>query len=196
MSLLWTQVTSAFGDAPTDESVRARRDRISEYLDRKSQRGQYMSIPDKFGPVFSNQQIHHIIREHDGPAWDEHWDHLPDDVVSLRQRIHQHQGYVYPEMVKEKLREDSGDDPYPADHGGSWGNEDPKFVRHEGEHYLLDGHHRFTKARLMGQDSIWGKVFDTANPAHRQSNCMECHYLDSDYDHDPDDCPTCREHGW
>ena len=196
MSLLW--ITAAYGEAPTEESARARAERADRYL---RQRGHgRMEMPDKWSRHTPNYHIHSIIEAHDGPVDVRHWEHLPDDVVSLRQPIHTHQGYVYPEAVRSKIKGTSDDsdsyDSYYEEPGGH----DPKFVRHQGKHYLLDGHHRFSMGRLLGHDSMWGKVFDTANPEHRQENCYECHVHDLEdndrWDHDSADCPSCQEHGW
>lgn len=166
---------ASYEDA-TDEARERRRQRADRYLGEHENRGMTMSVPGKWAEQAFNSHIHQIIRDHSGGDFpDEHWEHLPDQEVSLRQKIHQHQGFVYPEAVRDKIREDFDDDFWPDDYrehepGGS----DPKFVVHEGNTYLLDGHHRFARARLMGHSSMWGKVFDTSNPDHDPRNCYEC----------------------
>ncbi|MGH7866563.1 MAG: hypothetical protein ACREP9_02765, partial [Candidatus Dormibacteraceae bacterium] len=188
----------AYGDTPTDESAERRRQRVDRYLSRQPH--ERMPLPDRWTKHVPNYQIHGIIEGHDGPSDVRHWEHLPDDVVSLKQPIHTHQGFVCPDAVKAKLHGESAD----PDHYDSWyeepGGHEPKFVRHQGQHFLLDGHHRFAHARLMGHGSMWGKVFDTANPDHKQMNCYGCHVNDIEdndrYDHDSGDCPDCQHHGW
>ena len=185
---------AARGDLPTEETWRARRDRVDRFLE--NQKRETMPLRDKWGPSAPNYIAHGLIAEHDGPVSDEHWEHLPEESISLRQPIHTHQGHVYPETVRHYLRADDDPDYYDyrePEPGGS----DPKVVRHEGQHYLLDGHHRFVKDRLMGHDSMLARVFDTANPDHKQSNCYDCHTSEvSGEDHDSDECQTCQRHGW
>lgn len=197
MTNLWIRV-ARYGDEPTGQSWENRRQRVDRFLERQPR--ETMPLRHKWGPSVSNQWVHGLIADHDGPVDPEHWEHLPDDVVSLKQPIHTHQGYVYPHAVREKLREEADPDAWPEDYGGEYqeGGAEAKFVRHEGQHYLLDGHHRFAKARLMGDSSMWGKVFDTANPEHKQANCYECHEKEAgdDWDHDSGSCPKCQRHGW
>jgi hypothetical protein len=196
MTQLWIRV-ARYGDEPTPESWENRRQRVDRFLQRQPR--ETMPLRHNWGPSVNNQWVHGLIADHDGPVDDRHWEHLPEDVVSLRQPVHTHQGFVYPETVRHKLRQDAEDSPFPDDYGEYVpGGPEPKFVRHEGQHYLLDGHHAFAKARLMGDSSMWGKVFDTANPDHKASNCYECHVNETehDYDHDSGDCPKCQQHGW
>ena len=181
---------------PTEETWKARRDRVDKFL--QAQGDGTMPIRSSWGPHTPNYVAHGLIADHDGPVRDEHWEHLPDEYVSLRQPIHTHQAFVYPEAVRHYLHADDDPDSYPDSGEYTPGGDEPKVVRHEGTHYLLDGHHRYVKDRLMGHDSMTAKVFDTANPEHKQSNCYECHRdeAEDDYDHDSDECPTCRQHGW
>ena len=184
------------GKQPTPETWKARYDRVDRFLERRGDGT--MPIRDRWGPHTPDYVAHGLIADHDGPVRDEHWEHLPDEYVSLKQPIHTHQGYVYPATVRHYLHADNDPDAYPD--GGEYvpGGDEPKIVRHKGQHYLLDGHHRYVKDRLMGHDSMMAKVFDTANPEHKQSNCYECHEEEArdDYDHDSDECPACRQHGW
>ena len=199
MTNLWIRV-ARYGDEPTPESWENRRQRVDRFLERQDT-GRTMPIRRKWGPTEANWAIHGLMSEHDGPTdpHTKHWEHLDDEPVSLKQPIHTHQGYVYPGAVREKLREDADEDSW-ADDAREYeeGGDEPKFVRHQGQHYLVDGHHRYVKARLMGDDSMWGKVFDTANPDHKVGNCYECHEDEAyqDYDHDSDTCEKCQAHGW
>ena len=180
---------------PTEETWEARRQRVSNWLDKQ---GEIFHLPSKWGPHTSNQVAHGLIAEHDGPERDEHWEHLPDQEVSLRQPVHTHQGFVYTDTVKHYLNADADPDQYYESGEYTPGGDEPKFVKHEGTHYMLDGHHRYAKDRLMGHESMYGKVFDTANPEHKQANCYECHRdeAEDDYDHASENCPTCQQHGW
>lgn len=193
--------TAAYEDA-SEEARGRRRERVERYLDRNRHPGvDSISIPSKWGPWFRNSDIHQIIGNASGGTFkDEHWEHLPYENVSLRQPIHQHQDFVYPDTVKQKIRETFGDDNDLGYEGGEdeGGGPDSKFVRHQGNTYLLDGHHRYAEARLMGHSSMGGRVYDTANSEHDPRNCYECHENDAgeDYDHDSDECETCQEHGW
>lgn len=197
MSNLWARV-ARYGDTPTEGSEDARRQRVHKFLERQPHGT--MPLRRNWGPSVYNHEVHGIIAEHDGPEDLRHWEHLPDDVVSLKQPIHTHQGHVWPEMVQHKLHQDTEEDPYEDSGEYQEGGEDPKFVRHQGKHYLVDGHHRYAKGRLMGEHSMWGKVFDTANPEHKQANCYECHVNqtqdEGDWDHDSGSCEKCQHHGW
>jgi hypothetical protein len=200
MTNLWIRV-ARYGDDPTPESWENRRQRVDRYLERQQGQQATMPLRHKWGPSARNDEIHGIIADHDGPVDDRHWEHLPDQSVSLKQPIHTHQGFVHPEMVREKLRQDADEDYWPDDYREyTPGGDEAKFVRHQGQHYLVDGHHRFAKARLMGESSMWGKVFDTANPEHKQSHCYECHENETqdegDWDHDSGGCEKCQRHGW
>jgi hypothetical protein len=199
MSNLWTRAAAfqleADYESASPEAQDRRRQRVEHYLDHQ---GYTTDIPHKWGPRVPGYEIHGLIMHHDGPEDLRHWEHIPDDVVSLRQPIYQHQGHAYTDVVRSKIREDFDNEYYeePDDYQSS-GGPDPKFVRHQGKHYLLDGHHRFTRARLMGHSSMWGRVFDTANPDHKQSNCAECHenkHYD-EYDEPHSECSACRQFG-
>lgn len=157
-----------------------------------------MPLREKWSPYHSGADMHKLLDDYDGPD-DEgsHWNHLPDEQVSLNQRIHTHQAYVYPDDVRRKLNDEDDNIPFSDDYrSADAAGDDPKFIRHEGEHYMLDGHHRLVLNRLMGHNSMWGKVFDTSKPEQRQSNCYDCHFEKEDYDHDSSECPTCQQHGW
>lgn len=169
---VWT-TTGSYEDA-SDEAREQRRQRVDHYLEHQSR--EKMPIPGKWAPGFRNYEIHAIMEEHSGGNFpDEHWEHLPDQQVNLRQKIHEHQGYVYPEAVRNKIHESEDDDRWHEDfRDPEPGGSDPKFVVHQGSTYLLDGHHRFAEARLMGHSSMWGKVYDTANPDHDPRNCWDC----------------------
>ncbi len=177
MSLLWStaisQAQASWEDA-SDEARARRRQRADTWLDRQAPPGGTSWIPPKWGPYARSTDIHGIIKDHGGHFDDEHWGHLPLQDVSLRQKIHQHQEFIYPHTVKDKIDEGWEDDPH--GHNQGWDEENPKIVRHEGEHYLLDGHHRFARDRLMGRSTIKARVFDTSDPSHRQDKCPDCQY--------------------
>jgi hypothetical protein len=180
MSLLWTQVTSSFEEAG-EEARERRRQRAEHWLDHSEYSGGTSTgIPARWGPQVSNYSVHHIMDTHGWPRdeseRDRHWHHLPTEAVSLRQPIYTHQGHVYPEEVKYRMRQTLHDEPDDMESGPS------KFVRHQGDTFLLDGHHRFARSRLLGQSFMEGKVFDTSRPEDSPANCPDCRNEDDEDD--------------
>lgn len=164
----------AFEDA-SPEARERRRDRASRWLDSSEYAGGTTTgIPAKWGPQARNYEIHHILDSHGWPRdeaeREDHWSHLEDEWVDLRQPIHTHQGHVYPGEVRRKMDHALHEE----ETGRPWDEEPAKFVRHEGRTYLLDGHHRFAEHRLLGRQYMQGRVFDTSRPETYPANCPEC----------------------
>lgn len=196
MSNLWVTATRPYRRLPDEQSEQARRERVDQFLQRQDPRAG-MPIRNKWSPHKDIGSIYSFAGG--GIGDDEHWEHLPLESVSLRQPVWTHQGHVSAEVVRAKLHEGEQDDndPEPWEEDPDPGGHDPKFVRHEGRHYLLDGHHRLVKARLMGEDSMLGRVYDTSRPEDREDNCYQCHENESyGQDHVSEACRKCRTHGW
>ena len=191
MSLLWiTAARLATFEEATEQSREHRRERADRWMDKQPSRPvqfwDSIDIPEHMGVPTPRHVINDIMHEH-GDFPDRHWEHLPEEDVSLKQPIHFHQPTVDKGILKDKIGEDFRHD-HEWDHYGDYdhdeGPQEPLFVKHEGKHYLLDGHHRFMKARLLGQSSMWGRVFDTANPEHRQEHCYDCQEHDEAHGED------------
>jgi hypothetical protein len=167
----WRQPTGAFEDAEP-EARQARFDRAREWLERNTDaHSGTVDIPAHWGHHVDNQTIHHILGTHGWPRdesdREDHWSHIEPENFPVHQPIHQHQGFVWPGGVEDKMigaMEDSR----------PWDDQPAKIVRHEGNSYLLDGHHKLAGARLLGQDSIEAHVFDTSKPETYPEHCREC----------------------
>jgi len=164
-------VTGSFEDAEP-EARQARFDRAREWLERNTDaHSGTVDIPAHWGHHVDNQTIHHILDTHGWPRdesdREDHWSHIEPENFPVHQPIHQHQGFVWPGGVEDKMigaMEDSR----------PWDDQPAKIVRHEGNSYLLDGHHKLAGARLLGQDSIEAHVFDTSKPETYPEHCREC----------------------
>ncbi len=160
------------------EAQRRRFRRAENWLDRNTRReDDTVDIPAHWGHQVSNQVIHGILDEHGWPRdesdREDHWSHIDPENIPVRQAFHHHQGFVHPETVKEKMAWSSEGSMHPDD-------QPAKVVRHQGKTYLLDGHHKWVGARLLGHEGMEAHVFDTSRPETYPQNCPECSEDDDD----------------
>lgn len=169
-------------ETASPDAADQRRERVDRWLDRRGT--SEFALPERWAPAAQREDVHAIMDQNSGGYFpDEHWEHLPVRDVSLRQKIHQTQQHVTPEGVREKIDEDfDGEPAYGDDYGEGHdlGGPDPKIVLHQGQRYLMDGHHRFARGRLMGYDSMPSRFYDTADPSHDPRNCEQCADGDDD----------------
>jgi len=165
----------------------SREDRVSAWLDRNAQPDGKVMLPRSWGPHIEPHEIPRL--EHHGwPAdldqQEDHWGHLAPERVSLRQQIHVHQPFVHADAMHEKQELDRNE----HELGRPFDEEPARFLRHEGTTYLIDGHHRYARARLTGKSSMEGVVADTSRESDQPRNCPECREMHAD-----DDEPMSRE---
>lgn len=186
MSLLW--VKAGWADA-SPEARERRVQRVRHWLDSQPATTDYsrqhaIEIPDHFGPSANQDYVHHIIRAH--TSWYDHGHmlgnvhshHLPWKEVPLDGHFHTTQGTVRPEIVRNKIDAEHGDDEDWGPSEAQWDEHDPTddpiIIKHEGEHYLMDGHHRFVQHRLLGQPTMHARVYDADDPQAGPDHCYDC----------------------
>jgi hypothetical protein len=164
-----------------------REDRVSSWLDRNTKADGTVPLPKSWGPHVEPHEIPRL-EDHGWPAdadqREDHWGHLAPERVSLRQQVHVHQPWVHRDAMEEKRDLDAGE----HELGRPYDEEHARFVRHQGNTYLIDGHHRYARARLTGKDSMTGVVADTSRESDQPRNCPECREMHAD-----DDEPVSHE---
>lgn len=161
-----------------------REDRISDWVNRRADENGVVHFPHSWGPHVEPHEIPRL--EHHGwpddlDQQEDHWRHMAPERVSLRQQIHVHQPFVHADTMHDKQLVDR----YEHETGRPYDEEPARFVRHEGRTYLLDGHHRYARARLTGKSSMEGVVADTSRESDQPRNCPECQEMHRDDDDEP-----------
>jgi len=181
MSLLW--VKAGWADA-SPEARERRVKRVKHWIDSRDNAYREINIPDHFGNFVSPQKVHDKI--HSGTSWFEHGHllgnvhshHLPWHEIPLDKHFHITQGVVLPEHLHHKIDAEHQSDWSDEPTEGMWDEHDPTpdpiVFKHKGEHYLLDGHHRFVQHRLLGIPTMHARVYDADDPKAGPENCWDC----------------------
>ena len=182
MSLLWT-TAMGWAEAPP-EARQHRVDRVKKWVDKKDNAYREFNIPDHFGPFANPNKVHEII--HDKTSWfsqghllgNVHSHHLPWEEIPLDGKFHTTQGNVNTDYLRHKI-----DGEHQSDHDDMATEDmfdehdptpDPIVLRHQGQHYLMDGHHRFVKNRLLGIPTMHARVYDADDPQAGPEHCYDC----------------------
>lgn len=183
MSLLW--VNAAYSDA-SEESRENRRQRAKNWVDRQPRVPGGIEVPEHFGEHTGPGQM-----AHEEVPPDDHWHHIYEQSVNLKQKIHFHQPTLTPNVVHEKIDEthpdhEHHDDDWGGDEGEP-GGDSAKFIKHDGDMHLLDGHHRFVQHRLQGMDSMHALVYDPEKEHfHDCEDCQHAAEYNGDGERDED----------
>lgn len=186
MSLLW--VKAGWADA-SPEARERRVQRAKNWVDRqKSTQGdsaRTIDIPDHFGRYTNPDHVHDILWNK--TSWfnqgamlgNVHTHHLPWKEVPLDGHFHMTQPSVVPEHLHHKIdgehsHQDEMDEPTEGMFDEHDPTPDPIVIKHQGEHYLMDGHHRFVQHRLLGQPTMHARVFDADDPHAGPDHCYDC----------------------
>lgn len=189
MSQLWTTAMTAIEASWEDaspESRDRRRQRADNWIDRQPPGGEHdrpgnIDIPGHFGH-WNPDRVRNVSFGAEIP--NVHWHHLPSREVDLSGPIHFHQQTVNRDVLHDKIKRDYEgrddddmdsmfDDMMDRDEHDP-PTDEPLIIKHEGVHHVIDGHHGFTKARLLGQKKMWAKVYDTSKPEDSAHGCYEC----------------------
>lgn len=183
MSLLWARV-GAWADA-MPQARDHRVDRVKRWVDKQQThpgRHPGFDIPESFGHYTDPKKVFEMSHNMFGVGdliGNVHTHHLPWKDVALDGTFHTTQGTVRPDIVHRKIDSQHGDEEsdYP-EHDEQYDehdpSEDPIVVHKGGQHYLLDGHHRFVEHRLLGKPSMMARVFDADDPKAGPEHCHEC----------------------
>jgi hypothetical protein len=182
MSLLWARVAAWSDASPTARERRMQR--AHDWIDRqKTTPNDYAhvtEIPDNFGRWAHPEKAHEVSRGLWGGnamLGNVHTHHLPWKDVPLDGTFHHTQPTFIPGIVHHKIDSAHIEDEYP-EHDEQFDEheptQDPIVVHHQGQHYLLDGHHRFVEHRLLGKPTMQARVFDADDPKAGPEHCYEC----------------------
>jgi GNAT superfamily N-acetyltransferase/8-oxo-dGTP pyrophosphatase MutT (NUDIX family) len=131
-------------------------------------------------PTGSNGAVHYFHRlsgrENNYEAWNKHGE--VQDVPLHEGNVYATQGIVRDHGVAQYLKDPQQKWKNILGHPGYPGNDHPLFVKHQGDYYTMDGHHRTAAAMVRGDSHVTGMVYDADKHGIPQSSSDVHTYYD------------------